>query len=284
MEQSVENFRKGNPVSASNWTPEEVGELYDQACRMSGVFNNGQEHLGYWYDDSDNATMEEASQRLTRKVLDALGLRRGEHLLEAGCGVGAPATQFAEEAGARVTGVTISAVEAEEAEKRVAELGLKHRVSIQRADYHALPFPDGHFDALTAMESLMHSSDLDKALGEFHRVLRPGGRLAVTETVRKDSDSYIPDMYRSRVPMTIEDWVRTLTAAGFVVEEYTQCGHRVFSSGARYVARAEELQDVLVRDFGADFVEAIKQGYRDMFAPGPERMGYAILVARKPAA
>lgn len=270
-------------MSESDWTPAQVAELYDSSCQMSTMFNDGYEHLGYWYDSEDDASVEEAGKRLTRKVVDILGLRRDEHLLDAGCGVGAPATQIAREVGARITGITISPAECEAAEKRAARQGLFHRVRFQVRDYHDLPYGDDHFDAVMAMEALSHSVDLSKALSEFHRVLKPGGRVAISETTMVHPDAQLPPFFRSRRPMTADGWLEVFRAAGFVVEEWTQCGHRVYGMGNRYVERVEELRDELVAEFGAEFVDTVKQGQKDMFAPGPDHMGYLILCARKPA-
>jgi ubiquinone/menaquinone biosynthesis C-methylase UbiE len=265
-------------------TPAEIGKLYDEACRLSGIFNDGQEHLAYWYDNQDDTPIIEAGKRLTRRVVDTLGLRPGEHVLDAGCGVGAPAIMVAQETGARVTGITISSAEATEAGQRAAASGLNGQVRFQHGDYMSIPYPDGTFDAVLAIESLTHAPDLEAALREFSRVLRPGGRVAISECTRMHPDAQIPDLYKANRLMALPEWIDALQAAGFVVEEYTQCGRRVYGMGLRYLDRADELHDTLVSNFGADIVGALKQGYRDMFGAGPENMGYAILAARKPAA
>jgi cyclopropane fatty-acyl-phospholipid synthase-like methyltransferase len=270
-------------MSEPSWTLAEVAELYDGASRMSDMFSNGYEHLGYFYGDEDTATVEEAARRLTLKVADTLGLRLGEHLLDAGCGIGAPATLIAAETGAQVTGVTISPVEAGNATARATASGLSDQVKFEVGDFHALPFPEGHFDAVIAMESLMHAIDLDKVLLEFLRVLRPGGRIAISETTMVDPTATLPSMFRSRTPMTSDGWLKEVRAAGFVVEEWIQCGHRVYGGSKRYVERTEEIRDQLVAAFGEEFFQAIKHGQHETFAPGPEVMSYLILSARKPA-
>ncbi len=56
-----------------------------------------------------------------------------------------------------------------------ARLGLK--VKAARADAEALPFPDQSFDLVLGHAVLHHIPDLERAFAEFHRVLRPGGRL-----------------------------------------------------------------------------------------------------------
>lgn len=56
-----------------------------------------------------------------------------------------------------------------------ARLGLKVRTA--RADAESLPFADASFDLVLGHAVLHHLPDLQKAFGEFHRVLRPGGRI-----------------------------------------------------------------------------------------------------------
>jgi SAM-dependent methyltransferase len=48
-------------------------------------------------------------------------------------------------------------------------------------DYRRLRFPDGHFDGVYTMETLVHAFDSAAVLGELHRVLKPGGRLVLFE-------------------------------------------------------------------------------------------------------
>jgi ubiquinone/menaquinone biosynthesis C-methylase UbiE len=269
-------------MSESHWTLAEVAEFYDDTSHLSEMINNGYEHLGYWYDDNDDATIEDAAKRLTRKVVDTLGLHPGEHLLDAGCGLGAPANQIATEYSAQVTGITISPIEASKAQARADAMGLSDQVRFEAGDYHALPFPEDHFDAVIAIESLMHSIDLEKALLELRRVLRPGGRIAITEITMVSSIAKISAMLPSRVPMTAQDWVQQLEAAGFVPQEWTECGRRVFGASKRFVDHTEQLRDKLTTAFGQEFFEGVKEAQRETFAPGPEHMSYLILCAAKP--
>ena len=75
-------------MSELNWTPAEVAEFYDGSSPMADKYFFGYQHLGYWYDENDDTPLEEASKRLTRKIVDTLGLRPGGTLLDAGCGTG----------------------------------------------------------------------------------------------------------------------------------------------------------------------------------------------------
>jgi len=59
-------------------------------------------------------------------------------------------------------------------------------LTLVRGRAEALPFATGAFDFLTLGFALRHLSDLDRVFGEFHRVLKPGGRLLVLEITRPE--------------------------------------------------------------------------------------------------
>ena len=67
-------------------------------------------------------------------------------------------------------------------EKKIKELGLSERISMQLADSENLPFADGSFDAVTVSFGVRNFENLQKGLSELRRVLRPGGRLVILET------------------------------------------------------------------------------------------------------
>jgi ubiquinone/menaquinone biosynthesis C-methylase UbiE len=115
-----------------------------------------------------------------RIILDALCLRPGMSVLDAGCGMGHDAIEVAAlvQPGGSVTGVDFSESLIAEAVRRAdARLPLKFEVG----DAKALRFPDGTFDAVRTERMLMHVPEPEKALKEMVRVLRPGGRMAVQD-------------------------------------------------------------------------------------------------------
>ena len=74
---------------------------------------------------------------------------------------------------------------------RMVELARDRGVDAELGDVQALPFPDASFDCAVAAWMLYHVPDVDRALGELARVLRPGGRLvAVT--------NYLDHLYELR--------------------------------------------------------------------------------------
>ena len=94
-------------------------------------------------------------------------------VLEVGCGPGEAAERIARELGAEVVALDIS--------ERMVELARSRGVDARVGDVQSLPFADGEFDCVLAAWMLYHVPDVERALAEMARVLRPDGRLvAVT--------------------------------------------------------------------------------------------------------
>ncbi|WP_369182988.1 methyltransferase domain-containing protein [Streptomyces sp. Y1] len=121
--------------------------------------------------------------RAQRQVEDVLGrklaLPAGARVLDAGCGSGVVARAMATRFGLLVAGVDVLDVLLAEARRLSARAALADRTAFTGGDYHRLPFGDDEFDGAYSMETLVHSYDPRRALAEFHRVLRPGGRLVL---------------------------------------------------------------------------------------------------------
>ena len=106
-------------------------------------------------------------------VLQAVGEARPRRILEVGCGEGELAARMQSELAAEVIALDQS--------ERMVELTRARGIDAIVGDVQQLPFADGEFDCALAAWMLYHVPDLDRALSELARVLRPGGRLvAVT--------------------------------------------------------------------------------------------------------
>jgi sterol 24-C-methyltransferase len=141
----------------------------------------GTKHFGWYPPGSGRLPMRTAMTLMEDRLGRALDLPRGALVLDAGCGRGAVALRMATAFGLRVEGVDILAGDIRRARRKAARRGTADRTRFQVMDYRSLPFPDGHFDGAYTMETLVHAPDAAAVLGELHRVLRPGGRLALFE-------------------------------------------------------------------------------------------------------
>ena len=121
------------------------------------------------------------------EFLRAAAPRPGERVVDVGCGPGFLARAIGEAVGpaGAVRAVDISEPLLAVARQHCAGLPW---VDVTRCDAAGLAFPDGHFDAAISTQVLEYVAQVDVALAEMHRVLRPGGRAIVVET---DWDSVV---------------------------------------------------------------------------------------------
>ena len=89
-------------------------------------------------------------------------------------------------------------------ERLTRRVGLRHAVSVVRADATALPFGAARFDACLSQEALLHVADKAAVLAEAGRVLLPGGRLAFSDWI---AHSGLGDLERAR----LADWMAAVT-------------------------------------------------------------------------
>jgi SAM-dependent methyltransferase len=146
---------------------------------------------------------------------DRLDLHGGETVLDLGTGFGRHAFETARR-GAHVVAVDLAPDEVAatratfDAMADGGELPAGVRTLVLRADALRLPFDDGTFDRIISSEVLEHICDDHGALRELHRVLRPGGRLAVT----------VPAELPERVCWALDDGYHAPRAEGGHVRIY----------------------------------------------------------------
>jgi SAM-dependent methyltransferase len=121
----------------------------------------------------DWATLAEPQNLgLVAAALDGAGVGAATTLLDVGCGSGL-ALQRAAARGARLAGIDLAPALLQIARRRVPDADLRE------GGLDTLPFDDGDFDAVIAINALQFAFDPAAALGEIARVLRSGGRLAI---------------------------------------------------------------------------------------------------------
>jgi demethylmenaquinone methyltransferase/2-methoxy-6-polyprenyl-1,4-benzoquinol methylase len=111
------------------------------------------------------------------------GVRLGDRVLDLAGGTGDIAALLSRTVGDRgqVVLTDINAAMLDVGRRRLEDRGIVGNVRYALADAERLPFADRHFDAVTIAFGLRNVTDKDAALGEIHRVLRPGGRALILE-------------------------------------------------------------------------------------------------------
>jgi cyclopropane fatty-acyl-phospholipid synthase-like methyltransferase len=120
--------------------------------------------------------------------IEAMQLKQGMKLLDAGCGVCGPAIYFAQQAGIEVHAVTISEEQYKLALKNVSDADLTDKVKVYHGDYHYLSevVPQNDFDVVCFLESFGHSPHHALAIDSAWKVLKPGGLLYIKDLFRRE--------------------------------------------------------------------------------------------------
>ncbi len=125
--------------------------------------------------DAMNRVMTGGLDRRWRAITVREAVRPGDRVLDACCGTGDLALAARAAGAGSVVGVDFSERMLERARRKAPE------VEWARADVLALPFEDESFDAAVVGFGVRNVEDLEAALRELRRVLRPGGRLGILE-------------------------------------------------------------------------------------------------------
>lgn len=117
------------------------------------------------------------------------GIRPGDRVLDAGCGVCGPSLDIASHIpNLSIDALTLSPAQHERATQRIAEAGLTGQLCVHLHDYHDLPFPSESFDVALFFESAGYSYNRYKLFSEVYRVLRPGGVIFLKDVFRREGE------------------------------------------------------------------------------------------------
>jgi tocopherol O-methyltransferase len=151
-----------------------VASHYDELDRFYREIWGEHVHHGYWATGRESAA--QAAEALVELVERRLQLCRSLKVCDIGCGYGATAQHIAERNDLQVTGLTVSAIQAERARRRRPSKG---ELNFLERDWLANGLPDASFDRAFAIESSEHMADKQGFFDEAFRVLKPGGLVAV---------------------------------------------------------------------------------------------------------
>jgi ubiquinone/menaquinone biosynthesis C-methylase UbiE len=144
-----------------------VEEFWDKASCGEDLYLRNQQRDGYVEHARRRYELEPIIEEFAR-----FDSATGKKVLEIGVGLGADHQRFAQ-AGARLTGIDLTARAVEHTRRRLALFGLDSALST--GDAENLAFPSDEFDRVYSWGVLHHSPNTPKAISEVHRVLRPGG-------------------------------------------------------------------------------------------------------------
>ncbi len=151
---------------------------------------------------------------LTKWGLKLVNVQDGWTILDVGCGGGFTIRRLLKQSkDAKVYGIDISEESVAKAQKVNANV-LDKQVFITQGSAANLPYEDGKFDLVTAVETVYFWPNLPDCLMEVHRVLRQGGKFAILVEV-VDSDSKWTSVVEGMTAYSPEDLKKLLDDAGF---------------------------------------------------------------------
>lgn len=156
----------------------------------------------------------------TRELAEALKIEAGSELLDIGCGLGGPARFLAATYRCRVTGIDLSQPFVDVATMLSERCGLEVSTIFHQADALKLPFPNESFHLAWTQHVAMNIADRMVFYSEIHRVMRPGGQLAIYDVIAGDGRPLIfpvPWAQRSQMSflLTADAMRQTLASSGF---------------------------------------------------------------------
>jgi tocopherol O-methyltransferase len=256
-------------------------------------------HHGFWDPGAVPESQDDrkaATDRLVYELVDFAGVPAGSTVLDVGCGVGGPALYLASALNCTVEGVTLSAAQAERAQRKAQDAGLAERARFRQADAMRTGLPDGSFNVVWALESVMHLPDLAAFFVETLRLLRPGGILAVANwTVRDgeldaDESALVGQILRHQVAASfasVPEHERLAAAAGYTAittADWTKAVANSWDPGFASVPKVggPRAMRELARDRGVDVLGFFYAGPLMMKAYDTGVMTYSVLRAVKP--
>jgi cyclopropane-fatty-acyl-phospholipid synthase len=251
------------PVGEVEETSQLTNQHYDLDPRIFGLFLDPRRKYSSGYYRKPGLTLAEAQTEKLHFVADRLGLREGDRLLDVGCGWGSLVLFMAEEYKARVVGISPAGNQHAYIAQRAKELGIAERVATFEGQFEQTALPEGPYDAVTMLGSIVHMPDLTHVMRRARSMLRRGGRYYVSEScfrnaaTREEFDRSVGlEFVRESIfgwgdMRPLSDLVRAAEDAGFSVISVDDLTHDYWLTIEDWIKNV---------DANADAIEEIRPG------------------------
>ena len=252
-----------------------VSYHYDAGNEFFALFLDPSMTYSCAYFKGGAMSLEEAQHAKLELVCTKLGLRKGERVLDVGCGWGSFAIHAAQNHGVEVLGGTLSERQVELGRERAAAAGVADRVELRLADYRELA--GEQFDAISSIGMVEHVGEerIDVYMQTLHGLLKPGGRLLnhgiakLMDFDTKDEGAFSERfVFPDGVPLPLSRIELALERTGLVTRHVEGLPEDYAETLRHWIASYEERYDEAVRLAGIErarvwrlYLRAARQGF-----------------------
>jgi tocopherol O-methyltransferase len=189
-ERSVGSIPTSPTISIVNKTRQihSVNNYYDRTRREYNLFWGSRRNLAmhFGFFEKGISSHDDAVANLNQHLAELIGLKKDDTVLDAGCGLGGSTLWLADTRGCNVTGVNVVKWQNDIARSEAVKRKLAENVKFIEADYAQTGLPAGSFTVFWGVEAIVHAIDKQAVIKEASRLLKPGGRILISEYILKD--------------------------------------------------------------------------------------------------
>jgi len=161
-------------------------------------------HFGYY--NSKSTRHEESLLNMNRVLAEIAQINKTDKVLDAGCGYGGSAIWLSENIGCEVTGITVVPYQVQKARKHAAASSASTKLSFVEEDYMHTKLSTSSFNVVWGLESIVHCENKGDFIIEASRLLKPGGRLIISEYMLREVPPLSAAEHKRMTPF-LKGWI-----------------------------------------------------------------------------
>tara|TARA_B100000029_G_C17574486_1_gene957724 strand:+ start:170 stop:1015 length:846 start_codon:yes stop_codon:yes gene_type:complete len=244
-------------------------------------------HVGMY--QSPDEPISDASHRTVQHLSKRLeGIVPESRVLDIGSGYGGAARYLSQTFHCSVTCLNLSEVENERNRQLTDAAGLSEKIEVLDGSFESIPAEDESFDFIWSQDAILHSGNRKLVFREVDRVLRPGDQFVMTDPMKADNcpDGMLqPILDRLHLsdlssPEIYHGYAAELGWKDLGFQPFTEYLVQHYSS---VLARMQEMEQQLLQDISADYIERMKRGLQYWIDGGSAgHLAWGVFLFQKP--